>query len=724
MSFLAPLYVLGALGISLPILFHLIKRQPRGQRAFSSLMFLRPTPPSVTKRSRLDHWPLLLLRALALLLLAAAFARPYLRDPSVSILAAPGKRLVILIDTSASMRRSGLWEQATKAATKVIDDLQAADQIAIVAFDAAPRIEMSLDQSASLEIGARKDSARKAIEQLQPTWATGNLGGGMIFAADLLATHEAPADTVPNANDATAASPSINPADGFVVVISDMQTGGEENLKRLQAYSWPQGIKVDVRPLVTPRTTNAYISLLATRDDDADVAEAPANSEAESASSNRIRISNSSDADKANFTVVWQTRDGSSIESTRLPVHVGPGENRVLKMPQVPTSVSDTTALKLVLEGDDHDFDNVRYVARPKPLKQQLLFVGPESAEARDSLLYYLQRAPLDNRTRQVTVDAVSDTGLPDPLTPQDAPLVVVTQAIDDAALSRLRTYLSSGGNVLVVLDQSTQAEAMQRALRSLTQTADLTISESEVKDYAMWSRIDFSHPLFMPLADPQYNDFTKIRFWSHRKLEGLSDDWKSIVTFDDGDLALAQRSIDKGNVWLLTAGWQPRDSQLALSTKFIPLLDGLFRLGSPRSLDNQSLAMGDKPPFEPSPTARIESDGVPAIDYGSFDEFASLEIPGFYRFIDGTTVQPFALNVAESESRTTPLLTDDLERNGVAMGALTDPVSELAIQRQQRDVELEGQQRLWQTILLAVLGLIGIESALSGLLRRRKALN
>jgi hypothetical protein len=616
------------------------------------------------------------------------------------------------------MRRSGLWEQATAAATDVINDLQAADQIAIVAFDAAPRIEMSLDQSASLELSARKDSARKAIEQLQPTWATGDLGAAMIFAADLLATHEPPTDTA--SKEATSPAPANNPSDGFVVVISDMQTGGEENLKRLQAYSWPQGIRVDVRPLVAPRTTNAYVSLLATRDDDTDVAEAPADSGAEATSSNRIRISNSADAFNADFTVVWQTRDGSSIESTRLPVHVGPGESRVLKMPQVPASVSDTTALKLVLEGDDHDFDNVRYVARPKPLEQRLLFVGPESAEARDSLLYYLQRAPLDNRTRQVSVDAVSDTGLPDPLTPQDTPLVVLTQAIDDAALSRLRSYLSSGGNVLVVLDQATQGEAMQRTLRSLSQTADLTIRESEVKDYAMWSRIDFSHPLFMPLADPRYNDFTKIRFWSHRKLEGLADDWKSIVTFDDGDVALAQRSIDKGNVWLLTAGWQPRDSQLALSTKFIPLLDGLFRFGSPRSLDNQSLSMGDKPPFEPSLTARIESDGAPAIDYGSFDDFSALETPGFYRFVDGTTLQPFALNVAESESRTKPLLTDDLERYGVAMGKITDPVSELAIQRQQRDVELEGQQRLWQTILLAVLGLIGIESALSGFLRRR----
>ena len=80
MSLLAPLYFLGALAVGLPILFHLIRRQPKGQVEFSSLMFLRPTPPRLTRRSRLDNWFLLLLRALALTLLAAAFARPFLRS--------------------------------------------------------------------------------------------------------------------------------------------------------------------------------------------------------------------------------------------------------------------------------------------------------------------------------------------------------------------------------------------------------------------------------------------------------------------------------------------------------------------------------------------------------------------------------------------------------------------------------------------------------------------
>ena len=61
MSFLTPLYILGVLAVAAPIVFHLIRRTPKGEVPFSSLMFLSPTPPRLTRRSRLDHWLLLLL---------------------------------------------------------------------------------------------------------------------------------------------------------------------------------------------------------------------------------------------------------------------------------------------------------------------------------------------------------------------------------------------------------------------------------------------------------------------------------------------------------------------------------------------------------------------------------------------------------------------------------------------------------------------------------------
>ena len=44
MSFLAPLFLLGAAALALPVLFHLIRRTSREKITFSSLMFLQQTP--------------------------------------------------------------------------------------------------------------------------------------------------------------------------------------------------------------------------------------------------------------------------------------------------------------------------------------------------------------------------------------------------------------------------------------------------------------------------------------------------------------------------------------------------------------------------------------------------------------------------------------------------------------------------------------------------------
>ena len=719
MSFLAPLYVLGALGIGLPILFHLIKRQPRGQRAFSSLMFLRPTPPTVTRRSRLDHLPLLLLRALALLLLAAAFARPYFRGPAQLIEAAPGKRIVLVIDTTASMQRAGLWDKTIKQADELINNLNAADHLAIVSFDSKPANRFAFEQSAALELVARQESARQSLRKLQPTWNGGNLSSALIFAADLLAVYE-PNELTSKGNTAR----PIDPA-GFIVVISDMQAGGEENLKALQAYSWPKDIKAEFIPIIVEQKTNATVMALDPRDDELNSGGPKTVQDEEDQAPSpitRIRVSNSMDATHSDFTVVWQVPNEASIESTRIPIHVGPGESRVIRMPEPPASLSDTSRMQLILQGDDHDFDNIRYIARPKPMEQELLLLANEATDPRNRLGYYLERAPLDNRSRNVRTIVLNSNDLPEEIESTKTPLVIAAQPIPDAMVSRLKQYIESGGRVLWVLDQETDIPATEASLRELSDEPELSISEAEANDYAMWSKIEFSHPLFAPLADPRFNDFSKIKFWSHRKVQGGSDRWRTLVRFDDGNDALIEKSMGEGKLWILAAGWQPRDSQLALSTKFVPLLNGFYSGRSYRDDSPSQYLLGNSLPFTPSATARIESADQATIAFQQQEDALALKSPGFYRFIEGETVQEFAANVPPSESSTQPLTDDELERYGVQLGSRDEPLAAQTLQRQQQDVEREGRQRLWRWILLTVLGLIAAESALSGYLRRRNA--
>ena len=80
MGFLAPGFLLGALAVGLPLYLHLLRRSTSTALPFSSLMLFELRPPSATRRRRLRYWWLLALRLALLLLLATAFAEPYVNQ--------------------------------------------------------------------------------------------------------------------------------------------------------------------------------------------------------------------------------------------------------------------------------------------------------------------------------------------------------------------------------------------------------------------------------------------------------------------------------------------------------------------------------------------------------------------------------------------------------------------------------------------------------------------
>src|SRR6185437_10014348 len=150
---------------------------PRGEVPFSSLMFLSPTPPRLTRRSRLENWFLLLLRATALCLLAAAFARPFLREAARADFGDVGRRrIAVLIDTSASMRRGDLWPRAKALAAAAIADARPTDQLAVFAFDGSTRPLLGFSESRALDPAKREAVARAMLDGVSPTWGATRLG--------------------------------------------------------------------------------------------------------------------------------------------------------------------------------------------------------------------------------------------------------------------------------------------------------------------------------------------------------------------------------------------------------------------------------------------------------------------------------------------------------------------------------------------------------------------
>ncbi len=722
MSLLAPLYFFGAMAIGLPILFHLIRRRPKGEVEFSSLMFLRPTPPRLTRKSRLDNWPLLLIRALALILLAAAFARPFLRSTALSDSDLPARRMVLLIDTSASMQRAGLWQQAIDKAGDVITDLQPADQLAIVTFDQTPKTLLGFEQSSQLTLPQRKATAKSLLAGVAPTWYPTETGKAIAYAADLVVGYE-PEEKKVDGDPAQDVATETGPA--HMILISDMQAGSR--VESLQVYSWPDRLRLDVEKVVAKDKTNASAQILV---------DGPQEKSDGDKDRVRIRVVNAADSTESRFRLRWAEATGS--DAVEMPIQVPPGESRVVRMPSPTPGVTS-----LVLGGDDHPFDNTQYVVSPQPQSMKLLYLGQtptgprNAAEPRESLLYYLQRVPLNNPYRIVQVESIAPDQLKEVPDPKEVPLVVVEGPVSSDIVDRFFKYVSSGGRWLYVLTADGQPQDVANSLNGLIRrqgqevtddsttgsqqdSTGLVIEEASVEDYAMFSRIDFKHPVFAPMSDPQFNDFTKIRIWSHRTIRGLDESWKVLSRFDDDDPALIERVIEDGRLWVLATGWQPAESQLALSTKFIPFVFSLFDIGGRRG-GGDRFTLGQAIDLPPVESAVITRPSGSAFKYTSGEDAALIDQPGIYQYSDDQDGRSFAVNLDESESRTAAIGDSELERFGVKLGQQLTTAQAEAKQRQLRDVELEKRQKLWQWLLVAVMALLAIETWLGGLISRSR---
>lgn len=122
MSFIAPLFLLGALAVALPFWLHRLQTQSSERQTFSSAMLLETAKQQVHVRRKLKYLLLLALRVALFLLLILAFAKPFITVAPDSIVATDAGSKLILIDTSASMASAGVFAQAQAEARRAIDD--------------------------------------------------------------------------------------------------------------------------------------------------------------------------------------------------------------------------------------------------------------------------------------------------------------------------------------------------------------------------------------------------------------------------------------------------------------------------------------------------------------------------------------------------------------------------------------------------------------------------
>lgn len=701
MNFLAPFFLLGGLAIAGPIIYHLVRRNTREKTRFSSLMFLLPSPPRLSKRHRLEHLLLLILRCAALAFLAFGFARPFIRQSPINDpTSAQPKRIVVLLDTSASMRRDGLWAAAKARAEEVLRRTGPADQVAIFPFDKQATPLVSFEDWNRAAPTDRVAFAVGRLGGISPTWAGTHLGNALVTAAEALGENE---------------DGKATPGPREIILISDLQAGSR--LDTLQAYEWPKGIELRVEPVKARSATNAGVQLVADGPDSSRAIDAPI----------RVRVTNAPDSKREQFKLGW-TRPAAAPGTTTAPEWVGapldayvpPGQSKVFAV-AVPKGAGAADQISLL--GDDENFDNTTYVIPPAQQRAKVLWIGADVAEDPKQPLFFLRRVFVE--TPRVAVDVATAAPSTHLLGAdvKSANVIFIVDSISNETAATLRAEALDGKTIVF----APKAASAGATLGALLGREPVGLTEAQSKSYVMFAEIDFQHPLFAPFADPRFSDFTKIHFWKYRKLDASGLPGARVVAkFDTGDPGLLDVPMGKGRLYVLTSGWHPDDSQLAVSSKFVPLLWSILEQSGGVASFATQYAVGEAVPLPAGGGAsaiRLPSGESATIEPGT-STFAKAVLPGVYELSGGPKPQRFAVNLDPNESRTAPLAVDELEQLGVpvarAQTAASTPVENKTLLQ---GIEAENRQKLWRWFIVATLAVLLVESALAGWTARRSTL-
>jgi len=423
-------------------------------------------------------------------------------------------------------------------------------------------------------------------------------------------------------------------------LIGDLQKGS--TLERLRGEVWPGAVQIIPHP-VPPAAgwTNAGIHVL------------PLEKQVQ-----RVRLINSQGSAKSDFKLTWQ----GVAES--LQVSVPAGESAVFDAPSSLPPVG-----KITLTGDDFCYDNEAFWTTPaRPVAKVWYPEQTLAADPKESA-YFLNRAL--QSTPDYAVEIVATR-------PGDPPALTIL-----SGPAEVDSLLKAGGNVLFTVRDAASAKAIGEIIGGPSGEA----REAVVNGHALFGEIDFKSAVFAQFADARYADFSRIRIWKYRVLPTeITTRGQVLARFDTGDPAWLGFTIGSGTLHVLTTTWRPDDSQLALTTKFPPLLHSL--------LSHSALRHGQRGPLTIGDAAEISTDA-----------------PGIYQ--NGST--SIAVQLAPAESELTPMLESELRTLGIPLDPPQDLARAAASAKQFSNAEQESRQRLGWWLLVCAASFILLETLWAG---------
>ncbi len=524
MSFLAPALLAALAAIAIPIVVHLVQRDRRRVVEFPSLMFLRKIPNQSVKRRAIRHWPLLLLRIAAFVLLALAFARPFWSGAGAAAAAGGGREVVVLLDTSHSMAYGGVWARAREAARGAVGEMSPGDRGTVAFF------------SSDVEVGVRAASERAAlvaaIDRATPGAGATRYGPALRAAAGLLESSALPRREI--------------------VLVSDFQKSGWD---REQDTQLSPGVALKTVLVGETGTANASIVAMAFARQEA------AGGERVTASA---RVVNRSAAAVEGREIVLEV-DGHR-EDTR-QVSLAPGALGTVEFAPFALAAKPVR-ITVRLASDSLPIDDVFYAVIAAGGRMPVLIVEAANP-APDSSLYLARALAVGNEPGFETTVTSVDRVTPEQIGAASVVILNDTRPPSGAAGRALDARVRAGMGLLVAAgDRSSWPDDGPDLLAC---RPGAPVDRSGTTGGAL-GFVDYGHPVFEVFAAPRSGDLTGARMFRYRQCvpaEGAN----VVARFDDGTAALVERRVDAGTVLTWTSSLDSYWNDLALRPVFLPFV-------------------------------------------------------------------------------------------------------------------------------------------------------
>ncbi len=638
MGMLAPWLLGGFAFLVVPWIIHRKRKPPRNPTPFSSLMFVPQGAPTTRARKQVENPWLMALRMLLLLLLALAFARPYQELLATYSTEGPDSVWhVLLVDVSASMAADGQVAARDAAIDSALDAMGASDSVAVVAFDGEAKVLLPF---APPDGPARNGvaGARKALAALPAPAGATDYRVALATAESLLRRVEDSEDT---------------PARREIHLVSDLQRTGLPSDGRQEPLS--EDIVLHLYPVTGEMTSNVAVEEVA-------LLRRP---EGKLLVRARVQYYGESPVQLTCRVVV----DGEEEERQSLSLS-GHGSRTLSFLVDADTTMSHRVAVEAV-EPDALSGDNHRYAYyTPEPMREiGVLWAMPGAAP--QDVSRFLNAAMAESQPLPWTLTGLGidewlgggdEDGLP-------TVLVVVGSALDGEGAIRVQSHMEAGGRILFIPDRAGFSEAiLERLLKPLgIQGAEPRFSELDGGRYAGFSWVDFEHPVFQSFREPQYSDFSMVRFQNFFRIDQEDNDQASVIARLEGDRigdefpALITANAGEGKVLLWAFPLDPSWTNLMRTRRFIPLLHESIALLLPELPAPRTWHTGELPRWFSDSSVTVTAVRYPNADtWEGTETMSRLRDPGFLQWADGEGVVHSVESVNLSRRESDPATFDE----------------------------------------------------------------